>query len=491
MDIKFSPEFLGGKLCKVANGEFKGFTSEDLTKIKNELLRIFEGTYQAIFDIMKNFSNQPWNEIERGISEVLKQRNILVADSIKNLDELNEFIKGLEKTLKDMVKVVEEEEDITKAREAIPVPVVAPKAAVKRTAIEEGSHFQEGDRVKDLHGREGTIVGGGWSTIDVKWDDGGVENVRHTWDLTPIDEHGFTPQEREIIDTASKEVKAVAEIWWNRSTPDQRSALLKSMGYSAEAQKFWKDTEWKELDEELQDELRDEEVPVEDSVELKDFIHKMRNPEVFEVGQQVSWESEGTKFTGKVFDNKDKSLLGVELPSGAKVHVGRDVVVKSMRVNKNGYFQGAQVENPSGKESDMRSVLYIRDMNSGRVYNNIKSIEKVLLDPNYGEYMVYFSDSAELLSDLSGKEVMVGGKLIKVANRNNSVSRVASIEDFKEGDEVIDVKTGRPGKVFIVNKLVGKIGVIINGKEKYFAPSELAIQLTLEDLKEGPEDPFR
>lgn len=274
MDIKFSPEFLGGKLYKVANDEFKGFTSEDLAKIKEELLRIFERTYQAIFDIMKNFSDQPWKEIELGIAEVLKQRNILVADSIKNLEELNELIEGLEKTLKDMVKAVEEEEDIAKAREDVPVPEGAPKAAVKRTAIEEGSHFQEGN----------------WA----------------------------------------KEVKAVGAVWWNRATPDQRSAILKSMGYSAEAQEFWKDTEWKDLDEELQDELRDEAVP-----------------------------------------------------------------------------------------------------------------------------------------------------------------KMASIEDFKEGDEVIDVKTGRLGKVFLVDKLVGKIGVIINGKEEYFAPSELATQLSFAASKEGAEAPFR
>lgn len=233
MTIRFSPEFLGGNLYKVVSGDFKGFTSEDLNKIKQELLKTFESTYQAIFDIMKSFSDQPWNEIELGIAEVLKQRNILVADSIKNLDELNEFIKGLEKTLKDMVKAVEEEEDITKAREAIPVPVVALKVAVKRTVIEEGSHFQEGDRVKDL-------------------------------------------------------------------------------------------------DEELREELLDEATP-----------------------------------------------------------------------------------------------------------------------------------------------------------------KKASIEDFKEGDEVIDVKTGRLGKVFIVNKPVGKIGAIIDGKEEYFAPSELATQLSFAASKEGAEIPFR
>lgn len=67
------------------------------------------------------------------------------------------------------------------------------------------------------------------------------------------------------------------------------------------------------------------------SDDLDKYIHKLRHPEVFDVGQQVSWESEGSNYTGKVFDNTDKSLLGVELPGGAKIRVGRDAVVKSAK----------------------------------------------------------------------------------------------------------------------------------------------------------------
>lgn len=121
MEIKLASNFLDGKLWAVAGEGFRGFSSEDLAKIKNEILKIFGETYQAIFDLLKDTSGRPWSEIQEGIAAVIKQRNFLVSDSIKNLDELNEFILGLERTLKDLVKAVEDEGDITMAREAVPV----------------------------------------------------------------------------------------------------------------------------------------------------------------------------------------------------------------------------------------------------------------------------------------------------------------------------------------------------------------------------------
>lgn len=65
--------------------------------------------------------------------------------------------------------------------------------------------------------------------------------------------------------------------------------------------------------------------------DYSEFIHKIRHPDQFEIGQTVNWTGdEGQEYSGKVFDTTDKSLLGVELPDGAKVRVGREVVVKSI-----------------------------------------------------------------------------------------------------------------------------------------------------------------